>query len=256
MHRLKPFLYLCIKKATYQGVLFTLNLTRYYMNKLLFFSFFGLLLLFSSCRLGGTSAPGDHLQDTIPMLTQLQSCSRLYTTEYQFRIIVAHSDTVHFTGKGLLGGLRVGLPMSSRHIAIPIEATIKGYIDMSKITEQSIHKEKGGKITLILPDPTIQLTATKVEHKQIRQFVKLLGRNFTDEELSSFERQGRDSIIAQLSNSGIIQNAQANAARILIPLLQRMGYKEENITITFRKDFASSDLRRSINNASTQEERP
>lgn len=80
-------------------------------------------------------------------------------------------------------------------------------------------------------------------------------RNFTDAERSSFERQGRDSIIASLPQSGIIENARASAARILVPLLTQMGYKEEDITITFRKEFTGDDLRRMITTI-TQEKRP
>ena len=82
-----------------------------------------------------------------------------------------------------------------------------------------------------------------------------LGRNFTDAERSSFERQGRDSIIASLPQSAIIENARASAARILVPLLTQMGYKEEDITITFRKEFTGDDLRHMITTI-TQEKRP
>lgn len=143
-------------------------------------------------------------EDTIPMITQLQACSRLYTTEYQIRTIVTHSDTTQFRGRGLLDGLRVGVPLSSRHIAIPIDATVKGYVDMADLTERNIRQE-GNRLTVILPDPRVELTATKVDHKQTRQFVRFLGRNFTDAERSSFERQGRDSIIASLPQSGIMR---------------------------------------------------
>ena len=31
--------------------------------------------------------------------------------------------------------------------------------------------------------------------------------------------------------------AQQNAARVLVPMLMEMGYKEENITIAFRKNL-------------------
>lgn len=216
--------------------------------------FLGLILLLMSCgsdRNNTTEVPST---DTIPMLTQLQSCARLYTTEYQIHTIVTHSDTTHVNGSGLLSGLRISLPMSSRHVAIPIDATIKGYVDMANLSEDNI-KKSGEKITVVLPDPKIMLTATKVDHKQTKQFVKIFGRNFSDAELSAFERQGRDSIIHTLPQSGIIQNARINAARILIPLLQQMGYDEKNITITFRKEFTEADLQRMIANTTTQEKR-
>lgn len=224
------------------------------MKKLPIVVLLGLLALACSCGSDGREASEMPWEDTIPMITQLQACSRLYTTEYQIRTIVTHSDTTQFRGRGLLDGLRVGVPLSSRHIAIPIDATVKGYVDMADLTERNIRQE-GNRLTVILPDPRVELTATKVDHKQTRQFVRFLGRNFTDAERSSFERQGRDSIIASLPQSGIIENARASAARILVPLLTQMGYKEEDITITFRKEFTGDDLRRMITTI-TQEKRP
>ena len=185
----------------------------------------------------------------------IESLAETSGAEYRVRTIVTHGDTTHINGSGLLSGLRLDLPLSSRHVAIPIEATLKGYVDMERLSEQSIRRE-GDKVTVILPDPKIQLTATKVDHKQTKQFVKLFGRSFTDAELTAYERQGRDSIIAQLPQSGIIDNARINAARILIPLLKQMGYKEENITITFRKEFTGNELRNMITNTTTREAKP
>ena len=37
--------------------------------------------------------------------------------------------------------------------------------------------------------------------------------------------------------------AQVSAANTLIPLIQQMGYKEENIKISFRKEFNFNDLK-------------
>lgn len=222
------------------------------MNKLAIPILLGITLLLGACHSKRSGVPVPPAMDTISLLTQLQSCSRLYTTEYRIRTIVTHGDTTHVNGSGLLSGLRIDLPLSSRHVAIPIEATVKGYVDLEQLTEQSVRRE-GEKVTIILPDPKIQLTATKVDHKQTKQFVKLFGRAFSDAELTSYERQGRDSIIAGLPQSGIVDNARINAARILIPLLKQLGYKEENITITFRKEFTGGDIRRMITNTTTRE---
>ena len=40
----------------------------------------------------------------------------------------------------------------------------------------------------------------------------------------------------------IIETARESAARILIPILSRIGYKEKDITITFRKQFTIKDI--------------
>ena len=45
---------------------------------------------------------------------------------------------------------------------------------------------------------------------------------------------------------GIIEQAQRSAARQLVPLFTAMGYKESNITISFRKKFTIRDLRQLV----------
>jgi hypothetical protein len=41
----------------------------------------------------------------------------------------------------------------------------------------------------------------------------------------------------------IVEAARQNAANLLIPLISRMGFDEQNITITFRQDFSFENLR-------------
>jgi hypothetical protein len=67
---------------------------------------------------------------------------------------------------------------------------------------------------------------------------------FTDKELSSYEQQGRQAILNSVPRLGIKQQAQANAARVLVPMLTEMGYREENVTIAFRRNL---DIMKLIN---------
>jgi len=52
-----------------------------------------------------------------------------------------------------------------------------------------------------------------------------------------------------------IAQAQESAARILIPILRRMGYEEQNITITFRKQFTFGDIVLFLNQISERNEK-
>jgi p-aminobenzoyl-glutamate transporter AbgT len=45
---------------------------------------------------------------------------------------------------------------------------------------------------------------------------------------------------------GILEKAQQNAAKVLVPMLTELGYKEQNITIAFRKQYNSNDIVRMI----------
>lgn len=176
------------------------------------------------------------------MVTQIQKCSRLYTAEYKIHKIITHSDNVKVNGSFLKRDFSIDLPVGERRIAIPMTATIKAYVDMEAISAKDIRWE-GGKITVILPDPQIVMTSTKISNEEIKQHVALIRRNFSDEELVDYARQGRDSIVAAIPRMGIIENARASAARAIIPLIVQMGFTESDITVTFRKDFTGKDFR-------------
>ena len=40
----------------------------------------------------------------------------------------------------------------------------------------------------------------------------------------------------------MMETAQANAAKVLVPMLTEMGFKEENVTIAFRKHYGADDI--------------
>lgn len=190
--------------------------------------------------------------DTIPlMVTQIQKCSRLYTTEYRVHKVITHDDKLAMKGSLAGHSYNIPLPLGSRKIAIPVDATVKAYVDFGSFTADNVRRDSSH-IEIILPDPHIVLTASRVDHNAIRQYVSLTRRNFSDEELSAYERQGRDAIIADIASTDIIERARISAANVLVPMLQNLGYRQENITITFRRDIAGGDIRRLINSTSVE----
>ena len=202
-----------------------------------------LALLVAGCKDKNNSVePAAKAIDTIPMLvTQVQQCSRLYTIEYQIHKIITHDDKMKVSGTFLKQDFSVNLPLGERSIAIPMDATLKAYIDMSTFSEKNIQKD-GKKLIVTLPDPKIVLTSTKIDHKGVKEYVALTRRNFTDAELTSYEAQGRKQILNAIPQMGIIQQAQESAARQLVPIFTTMGYKDADITISFRKKFTLHDL--------------
>lgn len=201
-------------------------------------------LLMTGCK----SENGDTTQvivtDTVPSLViQIQKCARLYTTEYHIHKIVTHNDILKLKGNILRKDIDIKLPLGERKIAFPMDATLKAYIDFSDFSESNIERN-GDKITLLLPDPKVVMTSSKINRNEVKEYVGLTRSYFTDKELSSYEQQGRQAILNSVSQLGIKQTAQENAARVLVPMLREMGYKEENITIAFRK---SLDIMKLIN---------
>ena len=200
----------------------------------------------SACRKEADSQQLTDYQsiDTVPMLImQIQKCSRLYTTEYKVHKIVTHDDVVKLRGNLLKQNINIQLPLGDRKVAIPMDATLKAYIDFSGFTERNIERDSN-KITVLLPDPKVELTSTKINQKEIRSYVGLVRAGFSDEEMTRYEQQGREAIIQSIPQLGLVEMARESAARTLIPLIQQMGYREEDITIAYRKEFRPFDVRK------------
>ena len=189
-----------------------------------------------------TPAPVVQAIDTVPMLvTQVQQCAKLYTAEYRVHKIITHDDVVRLKGTVLQRDFNFKVPLGDRKIAIPMDAKLKAYIDFSQFSEKNIERQ-GDKITILLPDPKVTMTSSKIDQKNVRQYVALTRAYFSDAELANYQMQGRAAIIADIPKLGILETAQANAAKVLVPMLKDMGYEEKNITVAFRKQYGADDI--------------
>jgi hypothetical protein len=159
---------------------------------------------------------------------------------------VTHDDVVSLKGTLLKQDIDIKLPLGDRKIAIPMDATLKAYIDFSNFGPSNIERQ-GDKITIVLPDPKVEMTSSKINQKAIREYVGIARSHFSDAEMSSYEQQGRQAIINSIPNLGILERAQQSAAKTLIPLIEQMGFEEHNITIAFRKDYNRNDLKKLLN---------
>lgn len=184
--------------------------------------------------------------DTIPMLIlQIQKCSRLYTAEYNIHKIVTHNDEKRLKGKVFSKSFDLKMPVGDRKIAIPIHARLKAFIDFSHFSQDNVDI-RNGKITIWLPDPQVEMTSSKVEQEKIKEFVSITRSRHTDEEMAAYELQGRQAIINSIPELGIVETARENAAHVLIPMIEQMGFRQENITIAFRKDFNPGTLGKNL----------
>lgn len=207
-----------------------------------------MILAFSACSKKQPTEEKVNVIDTIPvMVMQIQKCSRLYTAEAHVHKIITHDDQLNLKGSFMKKDFNIHIPGSNRKVAIPMDATIKAYVDFEGFSQKNISR-KGDKIEIILPDPKLVLTSSKIDHKAVKQYVSLTRSNFTDAELTKLEQQGRQSIINDIPNIDLMEQAQFSAANTLIPMLIDMGFKEENIKISFRKKFTLQDLKGFISN--------
>ena len=179
-------------------------------------------------------------KDNVNLVLRVSRQNRLYTAEYQVHKIVTHDDLLHLKGTILGFEYDQKFSLGDRKVAIPIDVTLKSYVDFSNFTERNV--ERSGDFIHIV------ITASKVDNKGIRQYTSLFRSNYTDAELTDFTRQGVESILEQVPQMGILTTARESAAQTLIPLLTEMGYDEEHIVITFRQGLDTSKVREIYDN--------
>jgi len=222
--------------------------------KIKLFCLICLMVSLSACSSDNKSDKSQKDMDKMQVLImQVQKCSRLYTVEYNIHKIVTHDDIVRLKGTFLQQTFDVKVPIGDRKIAIPMDATLKAYFDFGGFSTSNVQKT-GKTINIILPDPKVVLTSSKIDQNNIKEYVALMRSHFSDAEMANYEQQGRASIIQSIPQLDIIDKARENATRILVPMLKNLGYDEHDIKISFRKDFNPNDLKGLIDNSTIRDE--
>lgn len=183
----------------------------------------------------------DEKIDTLSSIMRLRECSRLYTAAYEIHKLVLKDDPLRVKGSVMNRSFDMKVPMGERKIMIPLDVTLKAYIDFSTFTADNVRRE-GDRIIIYLPDPRVTVTSSHIDHDGVRQFVSLTRRRYSSAELAGFARQGEEEILKSVPELGILETARENAAHVVVPLLVRLGFEERNIVVTFRKEFTGSDI--------------
>lgn len=193
------------------------------------------LLLASCSKGGGTEAQtvADSLS-TSQMVHEIARCSRLYTTEYKIHKIMTIDDEKRLNVNILSQNIQTKLP-GERKLALPIEVTFKAYVDFNEFSEAHVRRTDSS-LTVILPDPHVMVVSSAIDHDGVRQYVGLTRQAFTDAEMKDLARRGEAEILKEVGSTQILTSARESAVRTLMPLLQRMGYGEKRVTVTFRKE--------------------
>lgn len=198
------------------------------------------LSLLSACRGEETKAEAVRV-DTLSLVMQVKECARLYTAEYEVHKLVLKDDPLRVKGNLFQRAFDVKVPIGERKVMIPLDVTLKAYIDFTGFDEKNVLRS-GDRIVVTLPDPRVVVTSSRINHDEVKQYVSLTRSDYTSAELADFTRQGEDEILASVPQLGILEMARENAAHVLVPMLTRLGYDERNIVISFRKDFTTADM--------------
>lgn len=206
-----------------------------------------LMLLLGSCSGKDEAKPEPAPRQERPevLAMQIRGCSELAAAECRVHKIVTHTDAVKLRGRFMEQDYDFELPGGKRHIAIPMDATVRAYVNLGDFSSENVI-HRGDSLEIILPDPTITITSTTIDHDGIRRDVPWLRSSFTDAEFTSYARQGREAIISQIPRSDILRLARHSAASRIIPLAARLGYDPSKVTVTFRRDIGEKDILRMI----------
>lgn len=207
-----------------------------------------LLLAATACRRSAQSETVATPADSVaqpglqPLVNQVARHARLYTYEAHVHKIVTYSDDPTLEGHVLHVPFKVPARLGNRKVAIPLDVTLQAYVDFTHFGAEQVERTDSS-IVITLPDPVIVATASKVDHRGTRQYIDGLRNRFSEAELSALARQGVDSIVQHTPLFGLQPLAERSATTTLVPMLRRMGYSEEQITVRFRKRFSEAELR-------------
>ncbi len=169
------------------------------------------------------------------MISQIVNCAKLNTVQYNVHKLLTYEDLHAIEGSIFSEKISIPIP-GERKLIVPIDATIKAYIDFSSFNSSNIDIQ-GEQLKITLPNPQIVLSSSKIDYKNEKQYLSWNRSRFTSEEIEKFTAQGRASILASMVNSDILDRSRISAYKTLLPILTAAGYKQENITISFTDEI-------------------
>lgn len=203
--------------------------TRNKMKKGLFLLSIILSLVLFSCSKNKEKG----IETVIPAIV---NCSKLHTAQYNVHKILTYKDMTAIEGSIFSEKISIPIP-GDRMLVIPIDATIRAYIDFSQFSKDNIVMDNDGKVIITLPNPQIVLSSAQIDYKNEKQYLSWNRSKFASEEKEEFIKQGRASILASMAHSDIIDRSRTSAFNTIQPILISAGFSPENIIIRFSDDI-------------------
>lgn len=167
---------------------------------------------------------------TADAISVVRQDTKLYSAEQ-----TAHKDIVISTKEvSSILGYEFTRPWSKSTYKIPIDVTYKASIDLSKITDRNISiNDKDSSITIVLPDPTIEMTSCEVRHEDEEIHQQIFANTQSQEFFNDAIRGAEQGIWAEVSmqrKDELLTSAKRSAEGVMADALLRMGFKKVNIT--------------------------
>ena len=200
-----------------------------------------------ACLLWGCSSSSKKGVDIL--IPNITNCAKLHTAQYNVHKILTYEDLQKLEANILTEKISIPIP-GERKLVIPIDAVVSAYIDLSTFGKENI-SINGEKVEVTLPNPQIVLSSAKIDYKNEKQYLSWNRSKFTNAEKEDFLKQGRQSILASMAQSDIIDRSRINAYNTLLPILMSAGYQKENITIKFSDEIERNNNPKQLINSLT-----
>ncbi len=154
------------------------------------------------------------------VIREVNKSPMLYTVKAKAQVIVTDQDEPG-SYKRYFG---------SRTVMIPVLATLKAGVDLSKIEKVKFDKDDGS-IHIVLPPPVIEIESTTIDNLHIVTDVGALRYDFSEDEIAQLAARGRERIKELLPQLDLVKPAQERAAQMLASIAEELGYSNIRVDI-------------------------
>lgn len=161
---------------------------------------------------------GESRLNTQALEQRIISLGELATLEYHYQNLFHYKDTKELKG--------IELPFTEKTLLILYEGYIKAGVDL---TEVSIQIEEGKNITLELKTAYFTDNVINEESVQVYDEKSGLFNPLKLEEVFDLLEEEKKKTQQELKKDGFLGEANAKAEKLLIPMLEEMGFKEIEI---------------------------
>lgn len=134
----------------------------------------------------------------------------LYTAEATAKVFVESSDSPE----------SIRRYFGERVIIIPVEANVKAGINLHEIEDIKI---SGKTLYITLPEPIIEIESTRIDHSGITSSVTGIRDSFSEAEITSLSKAGREKIEEKLPELGLIEPAIIQAEQTIRGIASQLG---------------------------------
>lgn len=175
----------------------------------------------------------------LPAAAIMYSCSnsigKSLETRMQQLSESADFGAVEYTVKKVVKANDVGewYKVGDRKILFSTTAYLKAGIDLSALSMDNVDMQKSTK-SIIVTLPHAKLLSINMPAEEtvlVYDQVSFFRSSFTAEERNALLKQGEEDIVADITNLGILEDAENNASDFFTAMLYQLGF--ENVTIKF-----------------------